>query len=313
MVREELYARAGMRVFERGWLSSNNILFMPDGSAETASQAVMVDTGYATHAEQTVALVRNALGKRPLDRIVNTHLHSDHCGGNFALQQAFGCQVDVPVDEAAKVDAWDDEALSYVATGQQCPRFVRTGVIAVGDRLRLGRSTWTALAAPGHDPHSVVLHEPELQLLISADALWANGFGVVFPELVGEPGFDDVEATLQMLSELSVRLVIPGHGAPFEDFEPALERAFKRIRSLKSDPVRHAQHAAKVLIKFHMLEIQQCSLQTLEQWLDRVPYIGMTHRAHFARTDARHWQRELLQELCASGALAIDGDTVRDC
>src|SRR5207237_217473 len=72
-----------LRVFERGWLSSNNVLFL--GREETA----LVDSGYATHAEQTVALVTHALGGRTLDRLVNTHLHSDHCGGNAALQATF--------------------------------------------------------------------------------------------------------------------------------------------------------------------------------------------------------------------------------
>jgi glyoxylase-like metal-dependent hydrolase (beta-lactamase superfamily II) len=70
-------------VFERGWLSSNNILFIGKGSA------ALVDTGYCTHAQQTMELVSAALKGRSLDHIVNTHLHSDHCGGNAALQAAY--------------------------------------------------------------------------------------------------------------------------------------------------------------------------------------------------------------------------------
>ena len=46
----------------------------------------MVDTGYCIHAEQTLALVEAALQGAPLQRIVNTHLHSDHCGGNALLR-----------------------------------------------------------------------------------------------------------------------------------------------------------------------------------------------------------------------------------
>ena len=65
---------------ERGWLSANSVVFTgPEGAA-------VVDTGYCSHAEQTVALVQAALGGRALERILNTHLHSDHCGGNAALQ-----------------------------------------------------------------------------------------------------------------------------------------------------------------------------------------------------------------------------------
>jgi glyoxylase-like metal-dependent hydrolase (beta-lactamase superfamily II) len=303
-----LFQEGGIRVFERGWLSSNNVLL----ASGSAGEAILVDTGYATHAEQTVALVRSALKGRSLDRVINTHLHSDHCGANHALQQAFGCAVDVPSGEAHKVDAWDQDALTYHATGQLCPRFHRTGSITAGDELVHGNSHWQVLAAPGHDPESVVLYEPDLQVLISADALWANGFGVVFPELDGEPGFDDVKRTLDMLAGLRVRWVIPGHGPPFDDFEPAITRAFKRLQGLAADPAKHARHAAKVLIKFHLLEVHSCTTDQLSQWLDRVPYVETTRRAHFAGLGMQAWRADLMSELVGSGALRIDGTLVRN-
>lgn len=77
---------ASIRVFERGWLSSNNVLLVDE------ARAALVDTGYATHAEQTVSLVEHALAGRALDTIVNTHLHSDHCGGNARLQAQWPCE-----------------------------------------------------------------------------------------------------------------------------------------------------------------------------------------------------------------------------
>ncbi len=40
-----------MRVFERGWLSSNNVLLFDDDSSAT-----LVDTGYVSHRTQTLAL-----------------------------------------------------------------------------------------------------------------------------------------------------------------------------------------------------------------------------------------------------------------
>jgi glyoxylase-like metal-dependent hydrolase (beta-lactamase superfamily II) len=75
----------GVSVVERGWLSSNMVLMQ--GPAEL----VVVDTGYASHAEQTLAIVEAALARHPLGRgasvrVLNTHLHSDHCGGNAAIQ-----------------------------------------------------------------------------------------------------------------------------------------------------------------------------------------------------------------------------------
>src|SRR5438445_6438188 len=69
------FREAGLQFFERGWLSSNNVLF---ASSSPAGESVLVDTGYASHAAQTVALVRHALGGGLLGRVINTHLHSDH-------------------------------------------------------------------------------------------------------------------------------------------------------------------------------------------------------------------------------------------
>jgi glyoxylase-like metal-dependent hydrolase (beta-lactamase superfamily II) len=245
----QLFEAAGLIVFERGWLSSNNVLF----TGSDSDQSVLVDSGYFTHAQQTVSLVRRALGARPLERLLNTHLHSDHCGGNHALQTEFGCSIAVPAGETVKVDEWDEDALTFRATGQHCPPFKRAESIRAGAQVRCGLRSWQAIASPGHDPESIVLYEPDLQLLISADALWENGFGVVFPELEGGNAFDDVRGTLDLLSTLRIRWVIPGHGKPFQDAAEAIGRAHRRLDGYIADPSRHAQHAAKVLIKFHLL------------------------------------------------------------
>ncbi|HEY9024504.1 MAG TPA: MBL fold metallo-hydrolase, partial [Burkholderiaceae bacterium] len=79
-------ASLGLTVLERGWLSANQAVFAACGDAPTT----VVDTGFCAHADQTLALVDHALGGAPLGRIVNTHLHSDHCGGNAALQRRGG-------------------------------------------------------------------------------------------------------------------------------------------------------------------------------------------------------------------------------
>jgi glyoxylase-like metal-dependent hydrolase (beta-lactamase superfamily II) len=69
---------AGLTVLQRGWLSSNNVLIHP---APGEAGAVLVDASHVNHAEQTCALVAHALDGERLTRLVNTHLHSDHCGG----------------------------------------------------------------------------------------------------------------------------------------------------------------------------------------------------------------------------------------
>jgi glyoxylase-like metal-dependent hydrolase (beta-lactamase superfamily II) len=300
--------RAGITVFERGWLSSNNVLARGDAH----SGATVVDTGYWIHAEQTVALLRHALDGEPLTRILNTHLHSDHCGGNAAIQRAFGCPIDVPAGEAAAVDAWDMRQLTYDATGQHCPPFARQGALSTPGSAMAGRWWWELIASPGHDPRSLALYQPELQVLISADALWENGFGVVFPEIEGASAFDDVRRTLDTFSRLQVRLVIPGHGAPFTDMHGALGRALHRLESFEKDPRRHALHAAKVLIKFRLLETQSESWDSLMAWLHGARYFGLLRQRHFEGTDEQAWVHALVDDMCRRGVLSKAGTVIRN-
>ncbi|MET3230797.1 UNVERIFIED_ORG: glyoxylase-like metal-dependent hydrolase (beta-lactamase superfamily II) [Burkholderia sp. 1263] len=291
-----------IKVFERGWLSSNNVLLIDDACA------ALVDTGYATHAPQTLALVRQTLGARPLDLIVNTHLHSDHCGGNALLQATWPCRTAIPVSEADAVRAWDETRLTFCATGQACERFSFTETIAPGVRLRLGALDWQVLGAPGHDPHSLMLYCADERILISADALWENGFGVIFPELEGESGFAEEQAVLEAIAERDVRLVIPGHGAPFTNVGQALERAFSRVAWLRADPARNARNALKVLIVFKLLEVREMGFDVLLRMLDEAAAMRAAASMLKPRGEWPALVREIVEELAArNGPLAVDG------
>ena len=293
---------AGIHLFERGWLSSNNILFVSD--TETA----LVDSGYVRHAPQTLALVEDVLQGRKLDLLINTHLHSDHCGGNALLQQTYRCHTLIPAADRAIVDEWDTAQLSFDATGQECPRFVAHDGLLDGSSLQLGELQWHVFAAPGHDPHSVVLYCAQEGLLISADALWENGFGVIFPELEGASGFAEQAAILQLIEELDVRLVIPGHGAAFTDKQAAIDRARSRLDYLAADPKRNARNAVKVLIAFLLLDRRQLSMAQLVQMIADVRMMRLAVEQLATPIDLLLPQ--LIQELIKAGAARLEGEHI---
>ena len=290
-----------IEVYERGWLSSNNIVL--HGKDEVA----LIDSGYVSHAPQTLALLCHSLQGRPLDRLFNTHLHSDHCGGNALLQATYGCHTSIPVSEAAKVRHWDVDALSFRATGQQCDRFAFDATVAPGDQLVLADLHWQALGAAGHDPHSLIFYCAEEGILVSADALWENGFGVIFPELEGESGFAEARATLALIATLDLRVVIPGHGRPFSDAKGALERAFSRLDYLASEPARNAQNAVKVLLKFLLLERQRVALAEVPALLAAMPLLREANR-RFLRQEIAALAEWAVAQLVKAGAARVDGD-----
>ncbi len=301
----------GLCVLERGWLSSNNVLIH---AAPGEAGAWLVDTGHACHSQQTVALVQHALAGQALAGIVNTHLHNDHCGGNAALQRAFGRDAWVPASMRSAVDSWDMARLGHAALGHDCPRFEAGGSFAAGEFLVAGGRRWQALPAPGHDPDSLVLFDAEAGVLISADALWEDGFGTVFPELINQPGFDDVGATLDLIDSLPVRLVIPGHGAPFTDVAGALQRARSRLAYFQANPARHARHAIKGLLKYDLMEHQQRPLADLLAWAQSAPSLqpAMAAGAADAGQSITEWCNGLVLELVQGGKLRLAGAQVHN-
>ena len=293
----------GLQVFERGWLSANNILL------SDADSSTLIDSGYVTHQDQTLLLLQNALGTKPLDRLVNTHLHSDHCGGNALLQRVYPQLTTlIPPGESEAVSHWDAEALSYESTGQECPKFTFTDVLRPGQTLKMAKLDWHVMAAPGHDPHSVILFEPQRRILISADALWANGFGVVFPELEGISAFDEVAATLDLIESLDAQWVIPGHGPVFLGVDVALKNARQKLNGFVQNPAKHAKYGAKVLLKYKLLELSKVPLQQFVAWATQVRYFKVLHQTYSPNASVQDWVLEMLKDLERSNALEFQDE-----
>ncbi|MBU3621050.1 MBL fold metallo-hydrolase [Polynucleobacter sp. CS-Odin-A6] len=295
----------GIDIFERGWLSANNIFLYSDDDIS------LVDTGYCAHQQLTVDLVVNALkqsGSLDLNKVVNTHLHSDHCGGNAALAKQFDCEIWIPKAEAIAVQHWDEELLSFQQLGQECPRFTHQGLLVPDEEIRLGRYQWQILSAPGHDNHSIMLYQEQHQILISADALWEDGFGVIFPELWGEGGFEEVAQTLELIEKLPVALVIPGHGKPFTDVKKSLDIAKSRLDYLSSDADRNARHGAKVLLKYKLLEWRSREMKEVYQWMGVTPALeNIREQLNMTIEDFQLW---LPQALVKSKVAVIEGDSL---
>jgi glyoxylase-like metal-dependent hydrolase (beta-lactamase superfamily II) len=225
------------------------------------------------------------------------------------LQAKYGCATLVPSKDVELVREWDASRLSFDATGQRCDRFTVDGGLHAGQHLVLGDMDWQVLGAPGHDPHSIVLYCAQEQLLISADALWENGFGVIFPELDGASAFGEARATLEMLRELEIRLVIPGHGAPFTDAQDAITRALTRLDYLAAEPLRNAQNAVKVMLKFLLLDRVRMPMAEVEHLFATVPLL-VSARERYFKQDARELAHWAALNLRRAGAAKLEDDVL---
>lgn len=313
----------GIRCLERGWLSSNNVVLWDDDEVN------LIDCGYVAHAEQTLLIIQQSWPNRALTRIINTHLHSDHCGGNALLQSHFPlARTLIPVGQFQDVIAWNEDKLPYRSTGQRCPRFRVDAAIEPGDQLRLAGHEWVAVAAPGHDPYAIMLWNASHRVLITADALWENGFGIVFPELNGVSAFEDVGTTLDTIERLMPNVVIPGHGSVVFDVPAALLRARSRLKQFQTNPAAHTHHALKALLKFLLLDRKEASWTELHEWIIKSSLMkdaldfGVANDWQItdaeassklnARSPQQEWLAAAIFQLAKVGALRINGDVILD-
>jgi len=209
----------GLAVLVRGWLHGNIVRIGPD----------LVDTGYYTGFD---ALDSWLVG--PVERIFLTHVHSDHSGGIAALRDRDSAvAVYGHPDAIAIVEPWDLERLWIDNTGQEIPRFSIDHPLP--SRVDIGGRGFDVIPAGGHATGGVCFVD-DAGVMISGDALWERGFGILNPVIDGPGVFDDAAGALDRIEEAAPRVVIPGHGAPFTDVRGALGRArvlLERMRDPK--------------------------------------------------------------------------------
>ncbi len=235
-----------LAVIVRGWLHGNTVVLR--GKVPS-----IMDTGYCTGADDLLGLLADEASLPGLAHIYLTHVHSDHAGGCATLRRRTGATIHAHADCRKQVEKWSPRALWLEGMGQHMDRFRVHRVLAPGDELETNDLRWQIFATGGHAVGGLSFYEPTHKVLVSGDALWEDGFGVLNVPLEGEPVFGLAEQALDTLAQLDVALVIPGHGPPFTDFQPALTRARKTLARWQQDRPHMLRHNLRGGLAFWLL------------------------------------------------------------
>lgn len=297
---------ASIRVIVRGWLNANQVVLREPGDN------VVIDSGYCTHRERTLELLAGPAGLEgePLERLVNTHCHSDHMGGNAAIASAYGCRVVIPAGEVKHVVPWTPQSVWMQRFDQRADPFHFDETLSPGDTFEGGGFTWESHAAPGHDMDALMFFEPVNRILVSGDALWEDGMGFVWPEEGRNPWIEAAHGALDTIERLGPRIVVPGHGKPFDDAGGAIGRVRAKLDAFAADPRKNARHVVKVLFVFALLERGSMAVSEVPAYVARFACYGEIS-GRFLGLDAAALADYLLTDLARAGAIRITDGLAR--
>ncbi len=229
----------------------------------------LVDTGVALEEtrEYWRIIFQDALGGRPITRVICTHMHPDHIGLAGWITRKFACPLwitrleyitcrmlvadtgrEAPEDcvRFLRAAGWNEDSLDsyrvrFGAFGKAVSRLPDSfRRLSNGDVIEIGGRPWRIVVGCGHSPEHACLWQEDLKLFISGDQVLPriSSNVSVFPT---EPEADPLADWLKSCADLGRDLpddllVLPAHNEPFYGLHARLaylieshERALARL------------------------------------------------------------------------------------
>jgi glyoxylase-like metal-dependent hydrolase (beta-lactamase superfamily II) len=131
-----------------------------------------------------------AMGAKKIEKILLTHIHSDHCGGALALRKRCGAQLGIHRSRRGYLGGEDFQYDD-------------------NERISFGEGELHVLHTPGHESGHCCFYESGDKVLFSGDNILGYGTAVIHPP---DGNMTDYLASLERLLGFDISLILPGHG-----------------------------------------------------------------------------------------------------
>jgi hydroxyacylglutathione hydrolase len=185
---------------------------------ESNEESLLIDSGLGGGMTQSFGLqkdslkeLKNLINLKNVKQVFLTHGHIDHVGGVMALQSKLDLEVITSEIEAQHLKVGDS---SYIEPflGSKCQPVAVSREVSEGTFLDVGEFSFKVLHTPGHTHGSVSLWDENHQILISGDTVFPQGSFGRTDLRTGDS--KDLIASLERLSNLKVKILLPGHMPP---------------------------------------------------------------------------------------------------
>jgi glyoxylase-like metal-dependent hydrolase (beta-lactamase superfamily II) len=174
-----------LRLENSGQLYTSEAYLVLGGASRLGDLNTLVDVGQDPAILASIERAPTGVGKWPVEQVVLTHNHSDHCALLPLICKAFHPKV---------------FAFSPNTPGVDC-------LLRDGDTIKMGDRDFEVVHTPGHSSDSICLYNAAEGVLFAGDS----------PLLIASPGETHEAGFLAALDKLcarDVRRIYFGHGAP---------------------------------------------------------------------------------------------------
>ena len=229
---------------------------------KAGGESLIVDTGM--NREECISVLSSGL--RELDVDLNqvdffiTHLHADHLGlvstlaGDTSKIYFGQADADIINSEAwqeysnfAVVNGFPEDEVQRAIQSHPGVKYSTKGhldfhILKEGDAVSIGDYLFRCIETPGHSPGHICLYEPDKKIFISGDHILSDITPNISLFSDGENPLKEYLTSLDKVYNFDVRLVLPGHRAPFTNFR-------ERIQELKHHHQVRANEVLSILGK----------------------------------------------------------------
>ena len=281
--------------FERTFPSANMVLIR-------GPRPILVDPGFGSDVLETERLLQEAeVPPQSLSLIVNTHYHSDHIGGNSALQKRYSLPIAAHRWDAALVNQRDREVCGAEWLNQPVEPYQVNRPLSEGDEIDTGSAVFQVLHTPGHTLGHISLYAPSEQIVICGDVVHKDDVAWINTFLEGPDALQRELMTLDRLAYLPLRLAYSGHGPVIEQPPAALDSARRRYEKWLNDPEKMAWHACKRIFAYGLMMCNGLPAEKVPAYLLEQSWF-QDYARHVFKCDSTDFINLLMQEMLRSGA-----------
>ncbi|MBB6447650.1 MBL fold metallo-hydrolase [Bacillus benzoevorans] len=212
----------------------------------------VVDTGSC--AKESIAIWEQVMDAGiKVEKLIFTHTHPDHIGLAGWFQKTYGtpvhmsglCYKEVQRVRNLKSGQWmchffkqhggPEISEDLLMSESKSYDFEPDVIFENNEKIKLGNDSYEVIRTPGHAPDHICFYQPERQILVAGDHVLDEISPIIAVWSADDLNpLQDYFDSLDLVSGLKVKLVLPGHGGLIEDL-PA------RAAAIKSGHIRRMQ------------------------------------------------------------------------